>query len=368
MTARFRLRQALVIARLEMKRVFLSRRSLWIYGLAMLPAVLFFVHALQLRYELRQARAGGTVAPAVVESIETGMSEQQVLDLAGKPGQDRERTIHRSSRREEEGREIFESREVRTRRMVYFDGSRRAYLWFEDGRLRSKDVRPVLNFAEDREVYAGVFQYFYLRLAVFFGCLGIFLNLFRGEMMDKTLHFWLLAPARREVLLAGKFLAGWTAASVVFTGGAMLAFAAMLWPHLGAGAEAYWQGAGAAHAARYALAAAMGCAGYGSLFLAASLWIRNPIVPAAVLLLWEASSGFLPELLQKLSVLYYLQSMCPVPAPMEQDVPTLLRLILAPAAPLSPWLALAGLCAFSALVLWAAAAGARRIEINYGTD
>lgn len=368
MTARFRLRQALVIARLEMKRVFLARRSLWIYALAMLPAVLFLGHALQLRYELREARQGGAVAPAVLESIEAGMSEQQVLDLAGKPGQDRERTIRRSSRREEQGKEIFETREVRTRRMVYFDGSRRAYLWFEDGRLKSKDVRSLLNFAEDQEVYAGVFQYFYLRLAIFFGCLGIFLNLFRGEMMDKTLHFWLLAPARREVLLAGKFLAGWTAASVVFTGGAMLAFAAMLWPHFGAGAEAYWQGAGAGHAARYALAAVMGCAGYGSLFLAASLWIRNPIVPAAVLLLWEASSGFLPELLQKFSVLYYLQSMCPVPAPMEPDVPALLRLILAPAAPLSPWLALPGLCMFSALVLWAAAAGVRRIEINYSTD
>jgi hypothetical protein len=368
MTARFRVRQALVIARLELKRVFLSRRSLWIYGLAMLPAALFLVHALQLRYELSQARGGGVVAPAVIEAIERGMSEKQVLELAGPPGQDREHTIRRSSRRKEKGREIVESREVRTRRMIYFDGSRRAYLWFEDGILRSKEVRPLLNFTEDREVYAGVFQYFYLRLAIFFGCLGIFLNLFRGEMLDKTLHFWLLAPARREVLLAGKFLAGWAAASVVFTGGAMLAFAAMLWPHTGAGAEAYWQGAGAVHAARYALAAAMGCAGYGSLFLAASLWIRNPIVPAAVLLLWEASSGFLPELLQKFSVLYYLQSLCPVPAPMEQDVPTLLKLILAPAPPLPAWLAALGLCAFSALVLWAAAAGVRRLEIHYSTD
>ena len=42
---------------------------------------------------------------------------------------------------------------------------------------------------EDRTVYAGIFQFFYLRLAIFFGCLGIFMNLFRGEMLDKTLHF-----------------------------------------------------------------------------------------------------------------------------------------------------------------------------------
>lgn len=368
MTARFRLRQAWVIARLEVVRVFFARRSLWIYGLALLPSVLFLVHSIDVRYRLARARQGGIVPPAAIESVQPGMSDQQVLSVAGKPGEDREGSIRRWRQREEGGREVSESREVRTRRMIYFDGRRRAVLWFEDGVLRSRNVYEILNFSEDREVYAGVFQYFYLRLAIFFGCLGIFLNLFRGEMMDKTLHFWLLAPARREVLLAGKFLAGWAVAAAVFSGGALLAFAAMLWPHMGAGAEAYWQGPGAMHALRYAVAAAMGCAGYGSLFLAASLWIRNPIIPAAVLLLWEASSGFLPELLQKFSVLYYLQSLCPVPAPMERDVPALLRLILAPAAPLSPWLAMAGLAGFCTLVLWAAAAAVRRIEINYSTD
>ena len=42
------------------------------------------------------------------------------------------------------------------------------------------------------------------------------MNLFRGEMLDKTLHYWFLAPARREVLLAGKYLAGLIAAVVIF--------------------------------------------------------------------------------------------------------------------------------------------------------
>ena len=120
MTARFRLRQALVIARLEMKRVFLARRSLWIYALALLPAVLFLAHSLRLRYEMDKAREGGTVAPAAVEAIEVWMSEEQVLALAGKPGEDRARTVRRTRRREEAGREVFETREVRTRRMVYF--------------------------------------------------------------------------------------------------------------------------------------------------------------------------------------------------------------------------------------------------------
>ena len=50
------------------------------------------------------------------------------------------------------------------------------------------------------------------------------MNLFRGEMLDKTLHFWFLAPVRREVLLAGKYGAGLIASVVIFAGGAMLCF------------------------------------------------------------------------------------------------------------------------------------------------
>jgi hypothetical protein len=229
-------------------------------------------------------------------------------------------------------------------------------------------VSQVRNFQEDRGVFAGVFQFFYLRLAIFFGCLGIFMNLFRGEMLDKTLHFWFLAPVRREVLLLGKYLAGLVASSVIFTGGALLCFCAMLWPHSAAEVQAYWQGPGLEHSLRYAAAAALGCVGYGSVFLAAGLLLRNPIIPAAVLLIWEGINGFLPDILQKLSVLYYLQSLCPVPAPLESDIPALLKLILAPAAPASPWVAVLGLLTVTALVLWAAAQAVKKLEINYSTE
>ena len=57
-------------------------------------------------------------------------------------------------------------------------------------------------------IFATIFRFYFLRLAVFFGCVGIFTNLFRGEMLDKSLHFYLLTPVRREILLAGKYLAG----------------------------------------------------------------------------------------------------------------------------------------------------------------
>jgi hypothetical protein len=85
------------------------------------------------------------------------------------------------------------------RALTYFDGRREARLEFADGALASMDIRPLRDFEGDRTIFAGVFQYGYLRLAVFFGCPGIFMNLFRGEMLDRTLHCWLLAPERRAI-------------------------------------------------------------------------------------------------------------------------------------------------------------------------
>jgi hypothetical protein len=45
---------------------------------------------------------------------------------------------------------------------------------------------------------ASIVQLYYIRLGVFFGCLGIFSRLIRGEMIERSLHFYLLSPVRRS--------------------------------------------------------------------------------------------------------------------------------------------------------------------------
>jgi hypothetical protein len=132
--------------------------------------------------------------------------------------------------------------------------------------------------------------------------------------------------------------------------------------------QAFWNAGGMAHGFWYAAAAALGCVGYGSVFLAVGLYVRNPIVPAAVLLAWEGAAGVLPHALQKVSILYYLQSLCPVPAPMDDGAPTLFRLLAAPAAPASRPGAILGLLLLSAVVLWIAGRAVRRMEISYGAE
>jgi ABC-type transport system involved in multi-copper enzyme maturation permease subunit len=234
--------------------------------------------------------------------------------------------------------------------------------------MKFQNSGAVADFEATRLAFAGVFQFYYLRLAVFFGCLGIFMNLFRGEMLDKTLHFWFLAPTRREVLLAGKYGAGLIASVMIFVGGALLAFGIMVWVHGSVEVHAYWREAGAAHAFWYALTAALGCVGYGSVFLAAGLLLRNPIIPAAILLAWESINSFLPEILQKASVFYYLQSLCPVSVPLDSDMPVILRLLLTPASPASRTGAILGMFAIAALMLWLAGKAIRRMQISYGSE
>ena len=253
------------------------------------------------------------------------------------------------------------------RETVYFDGRRRARLLFVDGTLERRDISRLLDFEEDRAIFAAIFQYFYLRLAVFFGCLGIFMYLFRGEMSNRTLHFWFLAPARREVLLAGKYAAGLIASAAIFGGGAVLALAAVLWPHDPVDVQAFWNAGGMGQIFWYAAAAVLGCGGYGSVFLAVGLYFRNPIIPAAVLLGWEGVHGILPQVFQKVSILYYLQSLCPVPAPIPSDAPALIRLLAAPVAPASRPGAMLGLLLLTAFVLWIGSVSVRRMQISYGS-
>lgn len=349
----FRLRQTWAIARLQLSRVFFSRRSIWVYILAFFPAVSFLGHGIVMKIEYN--RMSSQITPAsILESISKGSKEQEVLIKAGKPARDK---TYR-----------FGPKHQKMRNMTYFDCERQWNLFFSGGVLQNKSSREISNFSKDRLGYATMFQVYYLRMAIFFGCLGIFMNLFRGEMMDKTLHFWFLAPVRREVLLAGKYLSGIIASVSIFAAGAVLCFLLMLWPHHTSQVTAFWQENGLSHLFSYASAAALACIGYGSVFLAFGLVLRNPVVPAVLILFWENINGMLPSLLQKVSVLHYAQSLCPVSVPVDGSMPVFFRLLISPAEPPSVFTTVFGFLIVTALVLWIASLVVRRLEINYNTE
>jgi ABC-type transport system involved in multi-copper enzyme maturation permease subunit len=223
------------------------------------------------------------------------------------------------------------------------------------------------DFGRDTNIFASIFQLLDLRIVLFFGCLGIFMNLFRGEVLDRSLHFYFLAPIRREVLVVGKYLSGIIAAVVVFTTSTILQWIAMYAHFPLATVMSYLRdGNGWSHVAAYAGTTILGCIGYGSVFLLTGALFRNPIFPAAAVLLWEGINAFVPPLLQKFSVIYYLKSLCPIEAP--PNVPPPFSLMIVNADPIEPSVAICGMLLFTLLVVFIAALQIRRMEINYGTD
>jgi ABC-type transport system involved in multi-copper enzyme maturation permease subunit len=214
-----------------------------------------------------------------------------------------------------------------------------------------------------------VFQFFYLRLAIFFGCLGIFMNLFRGEILDKSLHFYFLAPVRRDVLMVGKFLAGLLATCIIFVTSELIQFAVFTGQFSPNVRELYlYQNHGLANAAAYLGITGLACLGYGAFFLAAGMLFKNPILPAAAILIWETANPFLPALLKKFSVIYYLKSLCPVDIPSPPGVPAILSLLVSNPDPVSLPVAILGIVIVSLLVLYVSAFQVRRMEINYTSE
>jgi ABC-type transport system involved in multi-copper enzyme maturation permease subunit len=209
--------------------------------------------------------------------------------------------------------------------------------------------------------YAAVYGGLILRTLVFFGCAWVFMNLFRGEVVDRSLHYYFLAPVRREVLVVGKYLSGLIATIVLFsitTVGSMLILYFSLYPT--ESARYFFDGAGAGQLLAYLGVTILACIGYGAVFLLVGLFFRNPIIPGLLLYGWEWINFLLPPLLKKISVIHYLHSLVPVPLP-EGPFAVLVE-------PTPAWISVPSLLLFTGVVLFLASRHIRRMEISYAGD
>src|SRR5262249_18899988 len=169
------------------------------------------------------------------------------------------------------------------------------------------------NTGEANLIFANMYEGLILRTLVFFGCAWIFMNLFRGEIVDKSLHYYLLAPVRREVLLAGKYISGLVASVTLFTvttaGSLFFVYLALGYP---SNVHYLFDGPGLRQAFEYIGITALAAAGYGAFFLIIGLFFRNPIIPAILIYGWEWINFLLPPVLKKISIVHYLHSLMPV--------------------------------------------------------
>jgi ABC-type transport system involved in multi-copper enzyme maturation permease subunit len=238
--------------------------------------------------------------------------------------------------------------------LVIFAGHTLSVLLFSSG---GADSIP-----RDRVIYAVLFRTLILRFVVYFGCVAVFVPLFRGDILDKSLHYYLLAPVKRSTLTVAKYLSGLAAAVVLF-GAVTVATWTLLYVAHGPGAlaEQFASGSGFVELGSYLLVTVLACVGYGAVFLAAGVFFRSPIVPAIAILGWELINALLPPVLKKISVIHYLESLCPVSIPPDSGIALL-------ADPASPWVAVPGIVALATVLVVLTARKAARLEVAYGNE
>lgn len=207
--------------------------------------------------------------------------------------------------------------------------------------------------------FAQVFWVFNLRIVVFFSAAHAFVKTFRAEITDETLHWSLLAPLRRRELVVGKFMGAWIATSLVLATSTVATWVLYLLPHTSHLGD-FLTRVGLVHLLRYVLVVFIACAAYGAIFLLMGLYFRSPMIPAVLLLGWEALTPFLPATLKSLTVVHHLAALLPVPVQLGSFA-------VASTAP-PAWLALGALIACVAVFLALAVRKARWLEVSYSAD
>ena len=226
------------------------------------------------------------------------------------------------------------------------------------------DPHDPTSISDDTQMLASIVQLYYIRLGVFFGCLGIFSRLIRGEMIERSLHFYLLSPVRREVLLLSKFAAGSATALLLFVTATLANFALVYLPFGAAGRDYLFNGPGIEQLEAYVLIIVLACLGYGAVFLLLSMMFKNPTPGALLFLGWEAINPVLPSMLQKFSVASYLRHLMPV----NVAVKGFIALLTVETEPVAGWVATLGLLLLITAVLLYSCYRIRTLEIRYTTE
>ena len=222
-------------------------------------------------------------------------------------------------------------------------------------------ARRIADPSARETAWAFLFETLVLRAVIFFGCAWSFMNLFRGEIVDRSLHYSLLSAVRREVLVVGKFLAGVTAAATIYVPTVLLGMVITYLPmKFGDAWTALTTGGGFKAALGYLLVTFLACVGYGAAFMAMGLFFRNPVFPALLVYGWEFINFLLPPIMKKLSIVHYLQSLAPVRV---SEGPFAIL-----AEPTAWWISVPTLLLLSAVLVALSGWRIRHYEIRYGSD
>jgi len=223
----------------------------------------------------------------------------------------------------------------------------------------NRDGSPTFDTIENaRRIFGYIFSALIIGTVLFLGNASIFTTLFRGEMLDKSIHYYLLTPVRREVLVLGKYLAGLCCALLMFGACTIISFFLVYLPFgldqlitdIGNGIVAQQLG-------MYLGIVFLGSIGYGAVFMATGLLFRNPLIPIVLVAGWEMLHFLLPPALKIFSIIYYIQGLLPIPIDSGP-----LAVIVSP-PPL--WVSIIGMLALSGFAVSVSVLILKRFELRY---
>jgi ABC-type transport system involved in multi-copper enzyme maturation permease subunit len=218
---------------------------------------------------------------------------------------------------------------------------------------------PSLKSIENaREIFGFIFSALGLSGVIFFGCAAIFTNLFRGEILDRSIHYYLLTPVRREVLVIAKYFAGLSSAFILFSLSTVISFLLLYLPY---GLEQLISdlsnGIALQQLGQYVGITLLACLGYGSIFMATGILMRNPFIPIVLIAGWETIHFILPPALKLFSIMHYLKGLLPIPL----DEGPFAIIVSSP--PL--WVSIVGMTGLSVLATLVSIYLLKRLEVRY---
>ncbi len=221
--------------------------------------------------------------------------------------------------------------------------------------------RNEFDIERSTTIYAELYQALILQMIVYFGCAWVFAQTFRGEVLEKSLHYLFLVPIRREVILVGKYLAALAGTGLLFGASTALSYL-VLFAYRDSHAISihFFERGGLRAVLTYTGVTLLACVGYGAVFLVIGLISKSPFVPALVVWAWEHIIFLLPSFMKKASVLFYLVSLSPVSV---NEGP-----FAVVAEPSPAWVAIPVVFLMAAALVAVGCWRVRRMEINYGTE
>jgi ABC-type transport system involved in multi-copper enzyme maturation permease subunit len=214
------------------------------------------------------------------------------------------------------------------------------------------------NIERARRIYAYLYSGFILGAIVFLGSAIIFTTLFRGEILDRSIHYYLLTPVRREILVLGKYLAGLIAAFGLFGATTIICYLLLYLPFgITRLVVDVSNGIVISQLSAYLGVTLLGCMGYGALFMTTGLMFRNPLLPVAFLAGWEILHFVLPPALKLFSVIHYLKGLLPIP--LDQGPFAIM------AAPPPVWVSILGIMGLAVVAMVATLLILVRLEVRY---